>query len=259
MGRLDDKIALITASGSGMGKASALLFGSEGASVVVVDIDFEAAGRTAKEVEGLGGTGIPWQADVGNVPALRQLFDMVRDRFGRLNVLFNHAGIPGPSGLDISEEQFNHTVDVNLKSAFFATSLAVPLLRLAAPSASVIFTSSVSGLKGSPLSPVYSMTKGGVVLLARSLARQLGPEQIRVNAICPGPTDTPMMRIFADPQRKGLSGDAFEADREVRERTLPLQRLAAPDDIARAALFLASDESRYITGVALPVDGGMYA
>jgi NAD(P)-dependent dehydrogenase (short-subunit alcohol dehydrogenase family) len=244
MGKLDGRIAVVTAAGSGMGLACAKRFAEEGAHVFVTDIDESAEGK---------------HLDVTVVDQLKAFFADVHARFGKLNVLHNHAGLPGPPGLDVVEDQFDRVIDVNMKSAFFATSIALPLLQQAAPQASVIFTSSISGLMSAPSSPLYGMTKGGVVNLSRSLARQLGPSGIRVNTICPGPIDTPMLRAFVDPAREGLTGEAADKQLQARRASIPLRRLGTTEDIASVALFLASDDSAFVTGVAIPVDGGMCA
>ncbi len=243
-----------------MGLASARRFAAEGAAVVIADLDGDAADRAAAEILAEGGEAKPLRTDVASVASLRRLMRFVQDEYGRLNVLFNHAGVPGPPGLDLTEEQFDRTVDINLKSQFFGTSLAVPLLRAAAPSASIIYTSSISGLMAAPSSPLYGMTKGGTQILMRSVARQLGPDGIRANAICPGPTNTPMLRTFVDPDRVGLADDEdFAQQVAVRAERIPLRRAAEPADTAEVALFLASDESRYVTGTWIPVDGGLSA
>lgn len=259
MSRLEGRVAVVTAAGSGMGLACARRFAADGAHVVVADLDDEAARAGAESIRADGGRAVHHQVDVADVGALRSMFEFVEREFGVLHVLHNHAGLPGPPGLDVAEEVFDRTLDVNLRSAFYATSLAVPLLRRAPSQASVIFTSSVSGLVGAPSSPLYGMTKGGVVILMRSLAKQLGPEGIRVNAICPGPIDTPMLRVFVDPHRQGLGGADADAQLQARRETIPLRRLGRPEDVASAAAFLASDEAAFITGVSLPVDGGLCA
>ncbi|GAA1840101.1 3-oxoacyl-ACP reductase [Pseudonocardia ailaonensis] len=257
MSRLKDSIALVTGGASGMGLASAQRFAEEGATVVVADLDLAAAEAAVKEI---GRDSRAVQVDVGSVDSLRAMFSYVEQEFGRLNVLFNHAGVPGPPGLELTEEQFDRVVDINLKSQFFGTSLALPLLRKAAPRASIIYTSSISGLMGAPSSPIYGMTKGGTQILMRSVAKQLGPEGIRANAICPGPTNTPMLRTFVDPDRAGMDeGDEYEKQVAARAARIPLRRAAEPGDTAEVALFLASEESRYVTGTWIPVDGGLSA
>jgi NAD(P)-dependent dehydrogenase (short-subunit alcohol dehydrogenase family) len=186
---------------------------------------------------------------------LRALADTVERDHGVLHVLFNNAGIPGEAGLDIGPESWERSVDINLKSAFYATQLLLPLLEKGAPHASIIFTSSVSGVVGSPYSPLYSMTKGGVVLFMRSLAVRLGPQGIRSNAICPAMIDTPML-----PQFFGREAGADVSDLKASYMSsLPLGRAAAPSEVASVTAFLASDDASFVTGVALPVDGGFLA
>jgi NAD(P)-dependent dehydrogenase (short-subunit alcohol dehydrogenase family) len=170
-------------------------------------------------------------------------------------VLYNHAGIPGAAGVDIPEKDWDLATDINLKGPFYVTEKAIPLLRRSEGKGSIIFTASVSGLVGSPFSTLYSMHKGGVVLLMRSLALMLAPDGIRCNAICPGPVDTPML-----PQFFGREPGADVADlMQGFMNAVPMGRPAQPDEIAGAALFLASDDSSFVTGVALPVDGGYVA
>jgi NAD(P)-dependent dehydrogenase (short-subunit alcohol dehydrogenase family) len=238
-----------------MGRAAARRFAGEGATVVVADLDAAGAQATVDGITAEGGTAQAHTLDVSDVAAVRELFAAVERDHGVLHVLYNHAGIPGAAGLDIDEADFDRSVDVNMKGAFFATGCALPLLRRAAPHASVIFTASVSGLVGSPLSPLYSMTKGGIVLLMRSLALALGKEGIRVNAICPGPIQTPML-----PQFFGRQSSAGAEEMAAKfAASIPLGRPGQPEEIAAAALFLASDDSSFVTGVALPVDGGYTA
>jgi len=253
--RLKGRIALVTAGGSGMGRASCRRFAAEGAHVIVSDLDADAAKQTLALIEADGGSGEAHQLDVADRAAVTALAEHVRCTHGVLHVLYNHAGIPGASGIDIDESAFDLAIDVNLKGAFFLTAACEDVLRAADGHASVIFTASVSGIVGSPLSPLYSMTKGGIVLLMKSLALRFGPAGIRVNAICPGPIATPML-----PQFFGRDSGADVSD--VIENftvNVPLGRRGEPEEIAAAAAFLASDDASFVTGVALPVDGGYLA
>jgi NAD(P)-dependent dehydrogenase (short-subunit alcohol dehydrogenase family) len=253
--RLQDRVALVTAGGSGMGRAACVRFAEEGAHVIVTDIDEGAAKETVAQIESHGGHGEAHRLDVSDLGAVDALVQNVRERHGVLHVLYNHAGIPGASGIDIAEKDFDFAVDVNIKGAFYLTGKAEDLLLAAEGKASVIFTASVSGIVGSPLSPLYSMTKGAVVLLMKSLALRFGPQGIRVNAICPGPIATSML-----PQFFGRDSDADVSDViEKFTANVPLGRPGRPEEIANAALFLASDEASFVTGVALPVDGGYLA
>jgi NAD(P)-dependent dehydrogenase (short-subunit alcohol dehydrogenase family) len=255
--RLKDRVAVVTGGASGMGRASAKKFVAEGAHVVIADVDELAAAAVAAELSASGpGSARAYALDVTDLSRLRGLVELVEREFGILHVLFNNAGYPGPAGLDAVTDEFDKTVDINVKAGYYATSYAIPLLTKAVPHASVIFTSSTSGVVGSPLSVLYSAAKGAVVLMAKSMALSLGGQGIRVNVICPGPTDTPMLpRFFGRETSEGLSDkiDGFV------QASIPLQRLATSEDVAGAAVFLASDESSFVTGVALPVDGGYLA
>lgn len=253
---MQDRIVLITAAGSGMGRASALRMAQEGATIVVADLNEAGAAETVALIEADGnGRGVPYVLDATDSNAIKTMIDFVDTGFGRLNVLFNHVGSPGPAGLQITEEQWQHTVDLNMKSAFFATMYAEPLLRREAGRASIIFTSSVSGLVGSLASPLYSMVKGSLVSFSKALAMSLGPD-IRVNVIAPGAVDTPMLTKFFGRDDEALAPERVKA---FVEMGVPLKRPCQPEEVAEAALFLASDASSYITGVTIPVDGGYTA
>jgi NAD(P)-dependent dehydrogenase (short-subunit alcohol dehydrogenase family) len=255
MRRLEGRITAITAGGSGMGRASALRFAEEGAHVVVSDVDEEAARQVTEEITSAGGSAVAIRCDVGDNDDIKAMIERIGVEHGVLHVLFNHAGIPGPSGLDVDPETWARTVEINQRSAFFATSFALPLLRKADGKGSIIFTSSVSGVVGSPFSPLYSMTKGGIVLLMKSLAVRLGPDGIRSNAILPAMIETPMLSEFF-----GRENNADIEDlKKAYNANIPLGRVASPSEIASVAAFLASDDASWVTGVALPVDGGFLA
>ena len=255
MRRLEGRIALITAAGSGMGRASAERFASEGAHVVVSDIDEAAAKEVTEGIAAAGGSATAIVCDVGDIDQIKAMIDAVGSAHGVLHVLFNHAGIPGAAGLDVSPADWARTVEVNQRSAFYATTYALPLLRKAQGKGSIIFTSSVSGVVGSPFSPLYSMTKGGIVLFMKSLAVKLGPEGIRSNAILPAMIETPMLSQFFGRE----SGADIEDLKDAYKSNVPMGRVARPEEIASAAAFLASDDASWVTGVALPVDGGFLA
>jgi NAD(P)-dependent dehydrogenase (short-subunit alcohol dehydrogenase family) len=254
---LDGRIALITGAASGIGLASAKAFAAEGATVILADRDGDAAETAAAELRWTGRKASAYPVEVASLPQLRAMFDHVADTHGRLHVLFSHAGIQGPLGLDVTEEQFDRLINVNLKSHFFATSYALPLMRLCAPQASVIYTSSTAGLRSGSVSPLYSVSKAAIVMLARSMARQVGPDRIRVNAICPGPVETPFSREFA--RMAGRDDEAYQRGIQESGKTIPLGRVAQADDVTGLALFLASDHSGYLTGAAIPIDGGLTA
>ena len=253
---LEGRVAVVTGSGSGMGRASAQLFAAEGATVVVADLSEEGAAGTVAAIKADGrGDALAYRLDAGSLDSIKGLMDLVEKEFGRLNVLFSHVGSPGPGGLALSEEEWTKTVDLNLKSAFFCTSYAEHLLRREAGKASIIFTASVSGLVGSLFSPIYSMCKGGLVSMAKALALSLAPD-IRTNVIAPGVVETPMLAQFfgRDP-----NADIEAGVKRFVDTGVPLNRVCTPEEIAQVALFLASDQSQYMTGVTLPVDGGYVA
>ncbi|UMG91228.1 glucose 1-dehydrogenase [Nocardioides sp. TF02-7] len=249
------RVVVITAGGDGMGRAAALRFARSGAHVVVTDLDDGRADAVAAEVVAAGATAEAHRLDVSDVDAVERLVDTVGRAHGRINVLYNNAGVPGPSGTDIARADFDRLLAVNLEGGLRACSAAEPWLAAGAPDASVVFTSSVAGLVGSPLSPLYSASKGAVVSLTKSLALALAPQGIRVNAVCPGPVDTAMLPRFVS-----RDDDVSPTDRRAMlVGSVPLGRLASPSEVAAAVHFLASDEASYITGVALPVDGGYTA
>jgi NAD(P)-dependent dehydrogenase (short-subunit alcohol dehydrogenase family) len=251
---LKDKVALITAGASGMGRAAAERFAQEGAHVIVVDVNEANAKETVAAIEAAGGTGTAAIVDVRDLTALKALADQVQRDHGALHVLYNNVGIPGAAGLDLTEEEWNTGLEINARAGFFLSGYLTEALK-AANGASVIFTSSTSGLIGSPFSPMYSFTKGGIIALVRSMALAWAADNIRVNAIAPGSVETPGLPAFFrtdDPAEIEARKAAFFA-------TIPMGRASQPDEIAKVALFLASDLSSYVTGVTIPVDGGITA
>lgn len=251
---LKDKIALITAGASGMGRAAAELFAREGAHVIVVDVNDTAAKETVAVIEEAGGSATAAAVDVRDLTALKDLADKVMREHGKLHVLYNNVGIPGAAGLDLTEAEWDTGIEINARASFFLSGYLTDALK-AADGASVIFTSSTSGLIGSPYSPMYSFTKGGIIALVRSMALAFAPDRIRVNAIAPGSVETPGLPGFFridDPEEIERRKAAFFA-------TIPMARAAEPAEIANVALFLASDLSSYVTGVTIPVDGGVTA
>lgn len=248
---LQDRVALITGAGSGIGRASAIRFASAGAHVAVADLDEALAVETHEMIEKFGGRSVPVHCDVASVPSVEAMIDTVAKEFGALDALFNNAGASAPMGMEASESEWSQAIDVNLKSGYFVTKAARPLLERSGH-ASVIFTSSISGLVAAP-SVCYSAAKGGTVTLARSLAVLLAPHQIRVNVICPGPIET---ATLADSMTR--QGDSRSVRASIVAR-VPMARLGTPDEIATVAQFLASDASSFLTGGVLPVDGGYTA
>jgi len=259
MGRLDEKVSIITGAGSGMGEATAKLFSEEGAKVVVADIDPVKGQRVVKEIKDAGGDVIFIEADVSKVSDMEKMIKTTVETYGKLNILYNHAGIPGPKGIeDVTEEEWEQCIKANVLGSFFATKFAIPEMRKAG-GGSVLFTASTAGIIGSRFSPTYSSAKGALVLLTKSLALRLAKDNIRVNCICPSLADTPMGPDFvrAKPDEDWATTEA--TIERFLATTIPMGRLVKPQEIAYAALFLASDEASFITGIFLPVDGGATA
>jgi NAD(P)-dependent dehydrogenase (short-subunit alcohol dehydrogenase family) len=253
--QLEGKIAVVTAGGSGIGRATSRRLARAGAAVALADIDGESAQETARLIADDGGSASGHAVDCGDSAAVEAFMAEVDERYGRVDVLFNHAGIPNAHGvLDVTEDDWSAAVNVNLKSGFFATKFALPLMTRSGEGGTIVFTASTAGLVASATSALYAMTKHGVVGLVKALAYQLADDGIRVNAVCPGPVMTPMLPGF---MQKGP-----EATEEVAAQyggNVPLKRVAAPEEIAECVLFLASPASSYVTGVAMPVDGGFVA
>src|SRR5947207_2084258 len=259
--RMNGKIGIVTAAASGMGRAGALRFAGEGAQVSVVDVDPDGVHRVVKEITSAGGTAHGIVADLTNDEDSRRIVWDTVSRFKGLDFVWNHVGHPGPAAVEgIDLNAFDLAIDLNLRTVLITTEAAIPEIR-ARGGGSLLFTASTSGLQGSGYSPVYSMCKFGVVGFVKSLAVRLAPERIRVNAVCPGPIDTPMLRVLvARPDQKSTAGmDPEDLVRKRAHGAVPMGRTGRPEEIANAALFLLSDEASFVTGVALPVDGGVTA
>jgi NAD(P)-dependent dehydrogenase (short-subunit alcohol dehydrogenase family) len=259
--RLAGKIGIVTAAASGMGRAGALRFAREGAQVAVVDVDGAGVQKVVAEIAAAGGVALGLQADLTKDEDSRRIVWETVNRFKGLDFVWNHVGHPGPAAVEgIDMNAFDLAVDLNLRTVLVTTEAAIPELRRRGGGA-LLFTASTSGLQGSSYSPVYSMCKFGVVGFVKSLSVRLAKENIRVNAVCPGPIDTPMLRVFvARPDQKSTAG--MDPEELVQKRgggAVPLGRTGKPEEIANAALFLLSDEASFITGAALPVDGGVTA
>jgi len=251
--KLTGQTALITGAATGIGRASARLFAREGAMVAIADINDEAGNETAGMIQKDGGEAIFIHTDVSSVSQLERMVRATVDSFGKLTIFFHNAGIAGPGTIETTtEDTYDRCMAVNLKAGYFGAKFAAPEIRRAG-GGSIIFTSSGLGLRPAPQSPVYSLTKAGLVMLTRSLALYLARDNIRVNAICPGPvSETPIWQDFVN---RVPGTDAGEYARKSLEGR-PIARFGTAEEMARAALFLVSPENSYITGVALPVDGG---
>ena len=251
-GRLANKVALITGAGSGIGRESALLFAREGARVVVVDVNDPAGEAVAGEVAAAGGEAIHVHADVSRAADAEAMVRAAEERFGRLDVLFNNAGISHPKDDDAvatEEDVWDLTMNVNLKGVFLGCKHGIAALRRAG-GGSVINTASFVALLGAATPQLaYTASKGGVLAMTRELATIHARENIRVNALCPGPLRTPLLMQYLDTEEK----------RRRRLVHIPMGRFGEAHEIAQAALFLASDESSFVTGATFLVDGGITA
>jgi NAD(P)-dependent dehydrogenase (short-subunit alcohol dehydrogenase family) len=259
--RLQNKIGIVTAAASGMGRAGALRFAREGAVVGVADMDQAGVEAVVQEIGSSGGRALALVGDLRTDDFARDIVRRTANAFGGLDFVWNHVGHPGPAAMEgIDMADFELAMDLNLRSVLVTTEAAIPEMR-ARGGGAFLFTASTSGLVGSQFSPVYSMAKFGVVGFVRALAKRLAPDKIRVNAVCPGPIDTPMLRVFvARPDQQQAPGDE---DKEAlivrRSQQVPMRRTGKPEEIANAALFLLSDEASFVSGAALPVDGGATA
>jgi NAD(P)-dependent dehydrogenase (short-subunit alcohol dehydrogenase family) len=258
--RMQNKIGIVTAAGSGMGRAGAIRFAAEGASVAVVDLNPDAVADVVKTITDAGGKAIGLSGDLTNDEFARGIVRDTTRAFGALDFVWNHVGSPGPASIEgLDWKEYDFTMNLNVRSVLITTEAALPELR-ARGGGALLFTASTSGLVGSQFSPVYNAAKFGIVGLVRGLAKRYAREKIRVNAVCPGPTDTPMLRVFvARPDSQLPPGETPESLVTKRAGQVPMGRPAQPQEIANAALFLLSDEASYVTGVALAVDGGATA
>ncbi|RYX90299.1 MAG: glucose 1-dehydrogenase [Comamonadaceae bacterium] len=251
--RLKDKCAVITAAGSGMGRAAAELFAREGATVCVVDYSEKNARAAVDAITEAGGKAHALVADLMSEDACRQIVHDSAKLMGGIDIFWAHAGEPGPSGIEkLDMAAYQHAIDLNVRSAVVSTGEVIPYMRERRGGA-ILYTASISGLVGSQFSPIYSMAKFGMVGLTKSLSLSLGPDRIRVNIVCPGLVDTPMLPDFLS---RGGDPAVAEANLARFVASIPLGRVAQPQEVAKAALWLCSDDASYVTGVALPVDGG---
>ncbi len=248
MGRLSGKVALITGAGSGIGRATALLFAQEGARVAVADRVPAGGQETVRMIRDAGGEAIFIEADVSGEAAVREMVKTTVERYGRIDILHNNAGIQGEftPTTDLSAETWDSILDTNLKSAFLTSKHAIPVM-LKQGGGVIVNTTSAAGIVGLPYVAAYCASKGGVIQLTRSMALEYAPQNIRINCICPGGTQTPMMEqwIPVDP-----------AAREAFLKALPGGRAIQPEEIARAVLFLACDDSSSAIGAVLVIDRG---
>ncbi|WP_213776837.1 glucose 1-dehydrogenase [Caballeronia sp. dw_276] len=246
MTKLSGKVAVITGGNSGMGLATAQLFAKEGAKVIIT-------GRRQKQldeaVESIGANAEGVLGDVSKLSDLDKLHDHVKAKYGRVDVIFANAGLGSLAPIDqVTEAQFDETFNVNVKGAYFTVQKLLPLVP---DGGSIILNASIASSKGMEAFSVYSATKAAVRSLARTLTTDLKARRIRVNAISPGPIDTP---IFG---KTGLTDEQIEGFKSGITSQVPLGRIGLSEEIAKPALFLASDDSSYISGIELTVDGGL--
>jgi NAD(P)-dependent dehydrogenase (short-subunit alcohol dehydrogenase family) len=250
--RLENKVAVITGAGSGIGRESALLFSKEGARVVVADVNDDAGRSVVEELRSAGGEAVYVHADVSKSGEAEAMVRTAEESFGRLDVLFNNAGISHPKDDDAvatDEEVWDLTLNINLKGVFLGCKHGIPALRRAGGGSIINTASFVAVLGAATPQLAYTASKGGVLAMTRELATIHARENIRVNALCPGPLRTELLMKYLDTEEK----------RQRRLVHIPMGRFGEAKEIARAALFLASDESSFTTGATFLVDGGITA
>jgi NAD(P)-dependent dehydrogenase (short-subunit alcohol dehydrogenase family) len=248
--KLEGKVALITGGNSGIGSATAALLAKEGAAVVLTGRNQERGEQVAQSINDAGGKAMFIRSDVCIAEDCRRAVEQTLEQFGRIDVLFNNAGVFHPKTVpECTEQEWDETIDSSLKGAFLMSKYALPSM-IERGSGSIIHTSSGWGVLGGDHAAAYCAAKGGLIVMAKAMAIDHGPDGIRVNCVCPGDTDTPMEH--ADAERRGMTWEEYLAGASNR----PLGRMGTVDEIARAVLFLASDDSSFVTGDALVVDGG---
>jgi NAD(P)-dependent dehydrogenase (short-subunit alcohol dehydrogenase family) len=251
--RLEGKVAIITGAGSGMGRASAKRFAAEGAKVVVADIS-DSGSETAAEIKAAGGEAVFVKTDISKAEDCQKMVDAAVKNFGKLNVLYNNAALPQKekSFADLSNEEWDRIMNVNLRGPFIACKAAYPEF-IKAGGGVYLATASLGAIMPRAMSAVYSPSKAGIICLYKVLASELAKDNIRANVILPGPTASPMLKQFMGGEREKMSDEEIK---NIVEKIMPFGRCVEPEDIANAAVFLASDEASMISGETLLVDGG---
>jgi len=255
MGRVQDKVAIVTGAAHGIGRATALLLAQEGAAVAVTDVNTEAAEAVTELINGSGGKARTWKLDVSQEAEVAAVITEVAKAFGRLDILVNNAGISGANGTaeEISETEWDKVMNTNAKGTFLCTKHAVPLMRRAG-GGSIVNLSSVYGIVGSHNVAAYHASKGAIRIMSKTDALAFAEDRIRVNSVHPGFIWTPMLEAGAQ-----VPGVAPEAVRSAMAKLHPLRTLGEPEDVAHGILYLASDEAKFVTGSELVIDGGYTA
>ena len=250
--RLESKVALITGAGSGIGRATAELFAKEGAKVIVADYNAESSQLTVRSIKESGGQATFVQADVSKAIDAERMVRAAVNTYGRLDILHNNAGIfvkPTPAH-ELTEDIWDRVFDINIKGVWLGCKYAVPEL-IKAGGGAIVNTASMAGIRGRPYTSAYCASKGAVVMFTKTLAIELAPYNIRVNCICPGAVNTPLIHQLGVTQEQAAAQVLSDQ---------PIPRFARPEEIAQAVLYLAADgESSYVTGHALQIDGGQWA
>jgi NAD(P)-dependent dehydrogenase (short-subunit alcohol dehydrogenase family) len=253
MGRVQDKVCIVTGAGSGIGKATAIRLAEEGGKVLCVDLNLESAQATTQEILEMNGVALAVKADVSDVEQANAFVAQAVETWGRIDVLVNNAGVNLPGVFhEVSDATINKTLDVNVKGPMFASRAAIPHM-LEQGSGSIVNISSVNGLVSEPFLAVYSASKGAVVMLTRGIALDYAARGIRCNCICPGWVDTKINHAHA-----AMMGGLEKIYANIGQFQ-PIGRPGEPREIAHLALFLASDEASFITGSVISADGGMTA
>ena len=243
--RFKDKVVLVTGAAQGIGEATAIAFARERARVALADLNLDGVLQVKEKIDKIGGEALALKVDISNPAMVNEMMEKIVDHFGRLDILVNNAGIIARGVIeDITDEMLDKVLSVNFKGVFYCCRAAVPIMKKQ-KYGKIVNVSSITAKRGdNTTAPCYGASKGAILTLTRSLARQLGPFGINVNAVAPHAIDTPMMKYWDEKKRKAVI------------ESLPVRRMGKPEDVAHAILFLSSDEAGFITGETLNLNGG---